>query len=429
MQIFVEVKDILESAKKYGKDNVLSWNPTEFNDNKTKNKKASFDCTWIPFKLKMASGPEVPLRLKANRIIIASGAKVPSASDNEGKIKYLTIALRKFDLEEIEGGDFAPKEMKTEKEQEEENKKVKTRLTKLIKNTNECNDAMEIIDLSYQKLCDEMITAKNLGFTVRKDRKMDKKKETLEEFYRGTQIFSIRQTTREDAETKEDIELAKPLTRLKLMTAKESDLIGIDTYDKNSGTWKFAPNVFDSRKMKKDSTEAVVAQVKVKGKLQPLDVKTAPTFITYKSVVGGIIEFRDIVSSKFGLSLGNRFLELYVKRCKNSGSEQAFSKEDMQALKGSDDEEDDGDDDEDVEFHDEDDMAELEENMKDLKSSRKSGSKSKATTDKQASKASAKPTKSKVKKEEPVSDDEGSLLDEVEVEEEVEEDIEADEDN
>ena len=349
---FVEVTDVLESIKKFGKEDILTWNPSVFNDNKTKNKKATFDCTWVPVAFKYANGTMADvLKLKFRNVLTGSGAKNPSTVDTEKneKIKNLNIAFRKVDLEEIETGDYAPKVKETPEEQEKENEKAHKRALELKKNTDEFNDAMEALDLSYKKLCNEMAESKSLGFTLRKDRKM-KKTEDLQTFNSEVQIFSVRQTSREDTESKEEVILTYPFTRVKLMAGKDVDTIGISKYNKDTHVWEFMPNVFDSKKStKKNDYAPVLAKVKVGSKLQILDVKTAPIFITYKSIVGGIIEFKDIVSSKFGLSFGNRFLELYVARHKSGGSEPAFSKEDLKQFYTSRDEDED-EDDSDVEF-------------------------------------------------------------------------------
>lgn len=333
MSTYVTIKDILESAKKYGNDQVLTWDPTVFRDNKKNNKASKYDCTWVPFKFRFITGTEVQLRLKFSKVVISSGAKLPSSE--EDNIKNMIIVFRKMSEEELLQGDYAPKKMTNAEDQAIEDKKMQDNVQLMLTATNEFNDAMEIIDKSYQNLCLQMKQAQSLGFTVRKDKKV----KTIEE----VNVYSIRQSSREDKENPgaDDIKLEFPLTRIKLMLGKNG-VVGIETFNQTTKSWDFRPNVYDSRKMgPKNNYEPVLANVKENGRLCPLDSKNAGVFITYKSVVGGIVEFQEIVVSKFGLSLANKFKELYVKRNKSNLVESTFSKKDLEAMGGDDEEEDD----------------------------------------------------------------------------------------
>lgn len=66
--------------------------------------------------------------------------------------------------------------------------------------------------------------------------------------------------------------------------------------------------------------------------MKDLDIRNAGSFITYKSLIGGIVEFPEIIVSKFGFSLSSRFRELYVRRYKKSESESVFSNDDIKGL-------------------------------------------------------------------------------------------------
>lgn len=323
MTTYITIKDVIDSAKKNGNDNVLVWDPTVFRDNKQKNKNTKMDCTWIPIKLKLANGTEAPLKIKFAKVVTASGAKLPSSENDDPK--NMIIVFRTMTHEEILTGDYAPKKMSSDAEQIIEDKKAQDAADMMLSSTNEFNQAMEIIDLSYQKVCQELKDAQSLGFTIRKDKKV-KSNEDIN-------VYSIRQISREDKETPgaDDIKLEFPLTRIKLLL--KDGKVGIETWNNTSKGFDFRPNVFDSRKMTaKNNYAPVLATVKENGKLCALDSKNSSVFITYKSVVGGIIEFPEIVVSKFGLSFANKFKELYVKRNKSNLTESAFSKEDFQSL-------------------------------------------------------------------------------------------------
>ncbi len=347
-QSIVTIKDILESIERYGKNNILTWDPTDFRDNKQKNKNAKFDCTWVPFKLKLANGSEVELKkLKFMKVLTASGAKLPQASGED--VKNLLIAFREFSLEEIMVGDYAPKQKNTDEDQKLENERATKEAMLLKKNTDDFNKAMEAIDLSYQHIADELKCAKQLGFTINKNlnkvkaikdkAKKEKKKLTDEEINSDVAVFSIRQTSYEDPRTKEEVDMKYPLTRIKLMVSGKNLEVATESYNRNTGGYTATRNVFDARR--KDASGAPVeARVKVNGRSQYLTAHTAGSFITYKSIIGGLIEFSCLVVSKFGISLSNKFAILYVKRHKSSLTEPTFTADEFKELHGSDSEDD-----------------------------------------------------------------------------------------
>lgn len=319
----VLVKDIIESAEKYGDDNILTWSPDKFRDNKKNNKNSKFDCTWVPFEFKYINGTKSPLRIKFMKVVTSSGAKLPQASD--GEIKNMLIAFRKMTEEELLVGDYKPKTMDTQEEQDIEDNRMKAIVNDLLTATNDFNRALEIVDKSYQKICLEIKDAKSLDYTVRKNKVSHKTNKDIP-------VFPIRQTHREDKEdSNKTIKLEMPLTRIKLLLNK-SGQVGIEMWNSNSKGWDFRPNVYDSRKMNKKNPVPVLATVKVNGKSCPLDKENASTFITYKSVIGGVVDFPEIVISKFGLSLANKFKDLYVKRNKSNLTESVFSQDDLKSM-------------------------------------------------------------------------------------------------
>jgi hypothetical protein len=360
--IIIKIQDILSSIEKYGKDNILTTNFSVYRDNQQRNKNASqnkkqgskqnsFDCTWLPFQFKTVSGKEVSLKsLKFNKVLTSSSAKMPHSTTEESA-KNMLISFREVSEEELlTSGDYAPKKMGSEEEQIKENARAVLKAREYIENTRKLCLALEAIDASYKKCTDELKKATNIEFTINKDsnsvkqikdncKKAGLTKDELElEKNKVVTVYSIRQSSYEDKETKEEVNLKYPLTRIKLMVSKEGQ-VGTELYDNDKGGYVFTPNVYNSRKLDRNG-HPTLAKVKINDKLCLLTIKTAGSFITYRSLVSGIIEFGEIVISKFGISLSNKFKVLYVKRHKASLLEPMFSPEEFKDMHGSDSESD-----------------------------------------------------------------------------------------
>ncbi len=382
-KISVNIQDILNSINKYGKTNILKIDHDEFRDNQqrsiknnSQSKKQSvkqnvFDCTWLPFKFITEEGKEVMLKtVKFGKVITASSAKMPQSTTEESA-KNMLIAFREISEEEIMvSGDYAPKKMNTEEEQFLENERALSKAREYIVNTKNLCIALEAIDASYKKCVNQLKKATDLKFTLNKDSNNVKQikdqfkgssisKEDLElEKNKVVRVYSIRQSSYEDKETKEEIELKYPLTRIKLMVSKDGQ-VGTELYDNDKGGYIFTPNVYNLRKLDNKGMPTL-AKVKVNGRLSNLTISTAGTFITYRSLVSGVIEFGEIVISKFGISLSNKFKVLYVKRYKTSMTEPIFSPDEFKEMHNSDSESD-----EDVVVNNENDVSDLEDNNDD----------------------------------------------------------------
>jgi nicotinamide mononucleotide adenylyltransferase len=322
-------KDIFESAKKHGNDGIFEWTPEDFKPKVIK--KGAYDCNWIPIAFKPAVGTTTIkwFKLKFMKVVTASGAKLPRF--NDGEPKNMFIAFRKMSVEDFDFGDFVPKSMNNEEDQIIENERVKKLVDEYLTATNEFNDALEIIDNSYHRICGEIKKAKSLGYSIRKDKKVKHNKDVPEN--------SIRQSFREDKENlKTDpdaapIKLEFPLSRLKLSLDKKNGKVGISIWNNSTKCFEFKPNVYNARKMtKKNNYTPVLATVKTDGKVEALDKKNASTFITFKSIIGGEWDFKDICCSKNGFSLDNKFLDLYVTRNKNVVSTETFSTEERRDM-------------------------------------------------------------------------------------------------
>lgn len=311
------VQDILNSAKKYGNDNILSWDTKNYRDNKQKNPKAVFDCTWVDIKFKFENGDESILELAFNEVITSSAAKLPQA---EGELKNTLITFRNVTAEELKAGDLLPKTKDSPETQDIEDKKKATKITEIMKNTNDFTNALDIIDKSYRKISEELKSAKTLPFLLKKNKQIKKNADIC--------VFSIKQTHREDKEdSNNSIELELPLFRIKLLLDKTGN-IAVDTWNSNSKSFVSRPNVYDARKTKRDETGAikeVLATVKVNGRVSPLNKDNVSTFITYRSILTGVIVFKEMRIHKFGISLANNFKDILVKRNKSILIEPTFT--------------------------------------------------------------------------------------------------------
>ena len=330
MQSTITLDDVIASAAKYD-GSVLEVDYKKIRDLKKLNPKSVFDTTYIPLLFKHINGKTMKAKIKFSEQIIASGAKIPQGSDEDGIAKNLNISFMQLKREDIEGGDYVPKVKKTESEQIKENKRVSDNIDRYMENNMKFLKVLDIIDKSYKTACadlKEKEKSKSLDFLLKKDRKQT-----------DIVVYSMKQSTRINKDTNEDEKLESPIYRLKVPVCKKDGRIGIWSNYNN----EFKPTVFDARKMtKKNNYQPVAAMVKVDGKSRELDVNNAGSFIVYKSLVGGTILFECIVSSKFGLSLSNSFYDLYVFRHKAKIATQTISREEILAMRGGEDE--DGDD-------------------------------------------------------------------------------------
>jgi hypothetical protein len=339
MQSSVSFDDIFASQHKYG--HVLEINYKKINDLKTKNPKTPYDVTYIPLLFKHINGKLIAMKLNFNEQMIASGAKIPQGNDENSVVKNFTITFKSMLECEIAGGDYVPKKKDNDQDQEKENIRISTNIERYMSSNSTFLRILDIIDISYKRLCEELKSKeKTLDFRLKKNKKMV-----------DIAICSIKQSTREDKDTNTEVDLETPLYRLKIPVCKYKFDPTINKEDHNgkigiySNYYKeFKPTVFDARKMtKKNNYAAVPAYIKVGNKLNALDVYSITSFITYKSLVGGIISFDCITASNAGLSLSNSFYELYVFRHKTKVVQQSITKNDILAMRGGEEEDDNSD--------------------------------------------------------------------------------------
>lgn len=330
-RIKITPKDILASAKHHNGD-ILDFKANEFRDNKTKNKKAIYDVSWIPiyfkFVEKSATGQKqiklVPIKkIEFNKVITSSGLKLPQIKSGDN-LKCMLLTFRKLTWDDVYGGDYVEKPKKTPEEQEIERNALKTRIGSLLENTNEFVEALDCIANGHRILCEKLKQqAGSLKFKIKKD-----KSHTND----SIPIRSIRQTHRErkddDGEAEDDDEddgivLPTPLYRIKV-PVYDGQLV-ISWFKKGTKDVETKDIIFDSRKTLIDDNGRVEykpAKVKVNNKWQSLNINNASAFLTFKSEIAGTISFPEIIASKNGLSLANQFDMLLVRRHK---SKQTYS--------------------------------------------------------------------------------------------------------
>lgn len=324
----VSIEEVLASAEKYGDNGIFKMDLEKVRDNKQRQKdkkKKVYDCTWIPLVFKKTNGEEIPyFKMFMKNQLAGSSAKKPSWASDE-QVKSLYLSFKRMYPSDIEGGDYVAKTMNDEKSQLKEDQRIQNK----IKNLDESNlnfiKALDIIDKSYQHCCNELknmkITTKENGFSLKK------KPEWKESSLIPINSFVQRKRKEINEETEEEeLVSMEPLYRIKLLTDPETGYVGYIP-------WKDKPfynNVFDLKKTKKAQLKGfnklIPAKVRAKdeetgeeyGDPDYLTVNTAGDFITYKSLLTGVIEFREIVISGQGMSLSNQFKDLYVVHHKNS---------------------------------------------------------------------------------------------------------------
>ncbi len=323
------IQDIYDSAEKFGRENVLvcfldvdNWTKEKFGedpfrDNKKNGKKN--DCTWVAIRFRHIDGSFRRAVFKFKKVLTASKAKIPAKVEKESA-KYLNIAFKVMEPDEIRGGDFVARIMPTDAEQAKENARIESNINTYYENTKTYFGALDILNASFMRIANELKekSKKDVGFTVKKNKSSP-----------TVAVFPIIQTTMKDEESEEEFEI-EPIARIKLPSGSNTRKIGIDMYNYESKSRTFKPIVYDARKMNsKNDHEPVFAKVRVGSRLVHLDIDNAGSFITYKSIIGGTFEITEIIVSTFGISMATRFRELFVRRHKTKLIEPPFTKKDI----------------------------------------------------------------------------------------------------
>ena len=338
MQSTITLDDVIASFEKYG--NIFTWNENNYRDLKEKNPKALFDCTYIDLLFKNVSGKEMKAKFKFSEQVCFSGAKAPEGSDDKEGPNSVSVAFSYMSEDDIKVG-FPIKKKETDEKQTKEDNRIKGNVKKYIINNTKFIKVLDIVDTSYKLICEDMKSkSKTLKYRLKKDRNT-----------KDVNIFSIKQASRLDRDTNQDVVLENPVYRVKAPVYRKDGRIGIySNYHK-----EFKYTVFDAKKMtKKNNFTPVPARVNVKGKPRDLDVNNASAFWTRLSLIGGTLSYDCVVSSKFGLSLSNSFFDAYVFRCNVVTKEPTLNAAEIAAMRGG--ASSDDDDDDEVEIADKNDI-------------------------------------------------------------------------
>ena len=315
-------KDVFDSAAKYGEENVLTL-ATKKKDAKAK-KTSNYDVEYVKIKFKHVTGKEISTTLKAFNILAGSSAKIPgNKGEVENNVKYMNIAFKRFSKEEVLTGDYAPKPKSDPIENQKEIERANAVAEKMVESTNRFIDAVHILIKSYVKLCNMLKEAKDLDFTINKNRKIYKTNADIP-------IISPIQTHRRDPDNpnNDDIKLEEDLIRFKLSVDKDGNIIRT-VFENGSSIPVMKRNVYDVKRMV-NPDKPVLATVDD----EPLNKNNAGKFITYKSRLALDLEINEIIISKSGFSLNGRFGDLFVRSHSNTQIEDTLSPEELAELKG-----------------------------------------------------------------------------------------------
>lgn len=282
---FATPAEIIEVKSKYPDENILSVDLDNINTSKDGN------TYYLPVLCKRLVGRATRVGMKLVKQIIASSGKIGSGVD-EAKATDVRIAFRRLDKETLEATDY-PVELHDT----------------LIKISHELCDAYDI-------LCDEYLDLVNTVILPYDGTKF--------RLGKAKTIFNVKQTMRDatNEEIKEDKKLPKDERKVinkqlplpfAIYRAKVPANINngqkLGRYTKDGHQYI----VFDARRATKaNGYKKSVAKVRVKGQPTDLTTSNAKHFITYMSLIGGVLNFECICLSSFGISFITKFRDLHV---------------------------------------------------------------------------------------------------------------------
>jgi hypothetical protein len=283
---FITPKEIIEVKKLFPNDSIFTLDV----DNTKESNNKTFLTYYIPFTCRRLVGNPTRLNLKVTKQVISSNAKI-SFGILPKDAKDVQVVFRALNKEDLAGTDYLPPVHKS-----------------IVEQNNEFIQALDIIADDYEM----MVNSDVLPYDGDKFELRDRK------------VHNVRQTHRKASkeEKKEDKKLPieeriinidnktplpYPLYRAKIQADFISKKLGVST--KKGHRY----NVFDARKVTKaNKYKPVVAKLR-EGRL-PVDLTTdnAKHFITYMSLIGGVMDFDSVCVSKSGISLKCSFRDIHV---------------------------------------------------------------------------------------------------------------------
>lgn len=277
--------EVIEVKAAHPDENILSINISKIN--KSKDGKTQY----IPLMCKRLSGPPTLCALKLVKQIIASNGKIAYGIKPE-EARDVRIVFRRLTTDDMNDTDYPVETHKA-----------------LLKFNRELCDAIDILVSEYMDFVKTVILKYHgAAYRVGKQKKVHNIKQSMRDA--SDEEIGVDNELPEDERKIVDGQLPLPTTlyRTKL-PANHANGQRLGQFTKKGHRY----NVFDARKVNKaNKFKPVVAKVRSQGRLVDLTTTNAKHFITYMSLVGGILNFECICLSTFGISLITKFRDLHV---------------------------------------------------------------------------------------------------------------------
>ncbi len=322
---------IIEAGRANTNDGKFVVDFSKLYDLKTANPKSPYDCTYLPISMLDAEGKTISLNeVWLRDVPIASGAKRPPPNPKEKDIpKAVSIMIRKFKEEEIPGGDYVPQRKDNAEEQEKENERVEELIKHYYAQNAKMCEACEILDRYHRATCEDLIEQdkkssffKQYKFRLNKNIAKGKDKKA-----KDPEIINFGSTGYQDEKEDKFIDFDSPHYKLNIPVVRGDGRIG--RYSKSK---EFKPIVFDVRRSMNGQPSPAV--IRTKHGETDLDINNVSSFITFKSIVSGSVDFGRIVVSKMGLSLNKKVQSLYVLKHKSSVGAPSMTSDEMMSMTG-----------------------------------------------------------------------------------------------
>jgi hypothetical protein len=284
---YITPEELIEVKRQNPDTNILSINFDKIG-------KAKDNDTWyLPILCKRLTGGPTSVNVKITKQVITSNAKIGFGVKPKDA-KDVRVTFRKLFPEDLTDTDYP----------------VANHLA-LTKFNNKFIDATDILANEYEDLVSSCV----LDYDG-----------TKFEVQSCKTVHNVRQTTRKASQEEIVADKNLPKAERQIVDKKLPFPNGIKLYriklaaDLKNGQkiGQFTKKghrytVFDARKAtKKNNYAPVVAKIKIKGKLTDLTTDTAKNFVTYMSLVTGVINFECVCVSSFGISFIAKFRDLHV---------------------------------------------------------------------------------------------------------------------
>jgi len=276
-------KEIIQLREKYPDESLLVPQIKQTKKNKNKD----FPTSYVPYSIKRLVGSPTTFRLKFTQQLLAANAKIPFGTTVE-TAKDMRITFRRLTKEDLKDTDYPPDKHDA-----------------LLASNDEFIKALDIFADEYEKMAEKYISGKN----------------TPQFRAKGIPVASFRQTHRKptdqellNPELADGIPLENPFYRFRVSADPVTKELGNKSTD-----GKLNPVVFDVRKTTKENGMQKFPARLIKGKTKKgkhiytnLTVANGGDFMTYMSLVTGVVTFDSACISRSAVSSMNRVNNLYV---------------------------------------------------------------------------------------------------------------------